>query len=282
MLWLPMTAAILYALGIAHFKWILGRFTIEFRALLSAQFIFLFLGTVVFVPWFGGVEAQFFAPRNLFLFGFLIVVATVYNLFWTRGLKRESLHEFELIDLLLPIFTIVLAAVTFIDERQPVQLSLAILAAGTFFLTHLRQHHIHLKQADRWLIFAVFLMAIEAILVKPLLELATPVSLYAFRTGLITIVLLLVFRPHFATIPRLAWGHIILNALLGLGKMLLWLMAIQALGIVVTELVMLLTPILLAVASLIYFRERWTALQVVAFMIILVCVGVVHWLGQVS
>ena len=278
MISIPIIAALAAALEIAHYKWLLERTQLDFRVLLSAQFMLLFMGASFLVPFFGHIDVRFFEFRNLFLFGFLLIVATLYNVFWIKALKRESLHEYEIIDLLLPIFTIALAALVFVDERDPIHLLLAAVAIGIFFLAHLHKWHISVKRVDRWLLLAVFLMAVEAILVKPLLEIVSPVALYAMRTGLIAVVLFVYWQPRLSDVPFFVWVQLAINAVFGISQMILTWIAIGSLGIVVTELALLIKPMLLLLISLYLFREKWKGRQVFAFAIILTCILLVYFI----
>lgn len=280
---IPISAAIIFGLALAHYKWALGRTTLETKTFLVVHFLILFSVACGAALAGGNFQSPLFSDqRYIFLFLVMVVFGLVHNYFLIRGLKRESLHEYELIDLLVPIFTILLAAFAFASEREPVRLSLALLAASAFLLTHLRHHHFQFKQADRWLMYAVFLMAMERILVKPLLVLADPVTLYALRTGSIALLLMLIFRPRLAHIPVGEWLQLMLNGLMGVVAMVLIWTSIGHFGVVLTELYLLITPMVLALISLAFFKERWTVGQTIAFAVIVFSVAVVNILGANS
>jgi len=217
--------------------------------------------------------------KNCGLFFVMIAVAVVWNVFWTRAFRRESLHEYELVDLLLPVFTMILAAITFPDEREPVRLLLALFAAGVFVITHLRQNHLSFKQGDRWFLFAIFLIAAEVILSKPLLLLFSPVSLYFFRTGVIAAVFILIFRPRFRRVSSFIWSQLLLNSMLFVAYRLLMLASIERNGIVATELLLLSGPIILAMFTYFFMRERWTLRNMLAFGVILITITVMNYLA---
>ncbi len=275
----PWVAVMATVAAVTHYKWLLNRLALDSRTVLTILFLFLFGLSSLLLPWFGGVDEAFFNPRYLILFGFFVCLGIVQNYFLTRGLRQNSLHEFELIDILLPVFTIGLAALVFENEREPIRLTLGLFAALSFFVTHVRQRHLLVKQADRWLVYAIFLVAIERLLVKPLLFLATPVSLYTFRAGFIALAMVVMFHRY---LERISWrqaGIIGLNALLGVSAMLATWVTIATYGLVVTEIYLLLIPIGLALVSLIGWHEHWSLRQVLAFTVILVCVGLVSILS---
>lgn len=277
---IPIIAAISYAASLVHYKWLVSRTGLELKPFLALHFVTLFVVTLFFAPFFGGFEPTIVTePRYFVLLLLLAGFGFAHNYFLARGLRRESLHEYEIIDLLVPVFTIILAAVAFIDEREPIRLSLALLAAGAFLITHVRRHHLHFKQADRWLIYTVFVMAIERILVKPLLLLAEPVSLYTLRTGIIAVLMLLAFRPKITKLPIAEWGWLALNALVGSVSMMLIWTSIDLSGIVVTELYMLITPMILALVSVAYMKEQWSFRQGLAFIAIIGSIIAMQLLG---
>ena len=277
MIAIPIAAAVIYGFALAHYKWAITRTSLETKHFLTVHFTALFLVAIgVAAAWGDFATPIFSSSRYIFLLALMVVFGLVHNYFLARGLKRESLHEYELIDLLIPIFSILLAALAFADERNLVRLVLALFGTSAFLLTHLKHHHFRFKQADRWLIYAVFLMAFERVLVKPLLTLADPSVLYALRTGWIALFLLLMFRPRFRTITLFDWTQILINALLGVAAMNLIWTSIGYYGVVVTELYLLITPMVMAVISLVMFKERWTVAQVTAFAVILFCIAMVN------
>lgn len=277
---MPIAAAVIYGIALVHYKWALARTNLDTKTFLATHFVVLFLVAAGAAARWGELSTPIFSnARYLLLFAILVVFGLVHNYFLARGLKRESLHEYEIIDLLVPIFTVLLAALAFADEREPLSLILALLGTSVFLLTHLRHHHIKLKQADRWLMYAVFVMALERIVVKPLLTLADPSVLYALRTGWIALFLVLLFRPRFGSIPLREWGQLLLNGLLGVTAMILIWTSIGRLGVVVTELYLLIAPMVMAMISVAVFKERWTAGQIVAFGVILFCITLVNLTG---
>lgn len=284
MILIPIVAAVLYGVALAHYKWAISRTALETKTFLSVHFVILFLVALAAALMWGDFSVPIFTDgRYIVLLAVMIIFGLVHNYFLARGLKRESLHEYELIDLLVPVFTVLLAAFAFVDERDPVRLLLAIFGTSVFLVTHIKHHHLQFKQADRWLVYAVFLMAMERILVKPLLTLADPVFLYAIRTGWIALFLFLVFRPRLRTIALFEWWQLLINGVLGVAAMILIWTSIGYFGVVVTELYLLLTPITIAVISLVFFKERWTLTQVTAFGVILLCVALVNlseWLPK--
>lgn len=262
-------AAFASAALVIHLKWFLRTAKIETRQFMPVYFILLFVITSLLVPTFGGVDLAFLAPKNLVLFAIMLAVGLAWNHFHINGLRRETLHEYELNKVLFPIFSITLAALAFADEREPVRLALAGLAVLAFLSLHFHHKRLSFKQADRWMVFAVFLMAMELSLYKPLLTIFSPVTLYALRTGLIALIFFFAYRPELRRLTLGTWVHVVFNAGLGVTTRIFELVAISQIGVVVTQLFFLLSPITLAVVSFVVLRERWTLRQGLALAVIL-------------
>lgn len=267
--WIPLTAAVLSAVSLVHLKWVLRERGVATRTFLGIWFSFLFLVALLGVPLFHDVEPVFFTGRILFLVGFLIMALAVANFYFIRGLRRETLHEFDLIELLLPILSIGFAAFVFDNERDPVRLSLAVLASLVFLLVHIKRHHFSLKRSDQFLLFSVFLLAIDEVIVKALLSVIDPVSLYTLTTGLLAVIYWLAYQPKVRDISFTQGIHLFGNAILSVMAMILTWFAFKLFGIVVTNLVLLLSPLLITLASVLIFRERWTIRHGLAFGVIL-------------
>lgn len=278
MTFIPILASIFTALNAASLKWYFNRTPLDTKTILAVSAIFYFLFSALFVPWYGALDQRFFEPRILLLFIIVVALGATQNYFTLKGMRTNTLHEYELIDILTPIFTILLAAAAFADERDPLRLSLALLASFAFLITHLRSSHFHFKRADRWLMYAVFVMAIEWVLVKPIVSIGSPVTLYTIRNGLLAVILLALFRPRLDKIRAPDWVAIIgITAVGSASGMLMWI-SIGNVGIVLTELVMLLTPLLTAAISVVLFKEHWNLRQAIGFTIVLACVALIQFL----
>lgn len=274
---IPILGAVIYAFALVHYKWLISQTELDMKSFLALHFAMLFGASTIMALWWGDFNPQLITePRYLLLLLILCAFGFAHNLFLVRGLRRESLHEYELIDLLMPVFTVTLAAFAFADEREPVRLGLALLASGAFFITHFRRKQVAFRQADRWLVYAVFIMAIERILVKPLLELAEPVTLYFFRAGIIALAMFVIFRPKLKKIPASLWLQLLINSVVGMLAIVLIWTSTASYGIVVTELYLLLVPMILAGISVVWLKEAWTARQGFAFAVIIACIVLIN------
>lgn len=272
MILIPLLSAAASAIGTAHAKWLFGRTHLDTRTYLPAAFIIAFsMGTLLSSRW-GGLTGEAVRPVHLVFLAVLIALMLIGNLFWVRGFRRETLHEYGTLNLLIPVLTIVFAAAIFADERDPIILSLTGFAIGTFFLTHLHHLHLSLKQADRSLLVAVVSFAASSLVSKPLLAIITPIGLFTMTSGILAVLSLFIMRPHLAQLRLRNWSRLAANEVFWVGARILFWMSIARVGLVLTELVMLTTPIFLALISLVVFRERWTFRQTLAFVVIFVCV----------
>lgn len=267
--WIPITAALLSAVALVHLKWVLRERGIATRTWLGIWFTFLFLISLIGVPLFHEIQPVFFTGRIVFLVIFLTLALAIANFYFIRGLRRESLHEFDLIELLLPVLSIGFAAFVFDNEREPIRLGLAVVASLVFLLAHVKRHHLSLKRSDQFLLFSVFLLAIDEVLVKALLTVIDPVSLYALTSGMLAVIYWLAYQPKLASLSLTQGIHLLGNAVFSVAAMILTWFSFQFFGIVMTNLVLLLSPLVITFASVLVFRERWTMRHGLAFVIIL-------------
>lgn len=264
------TASTLYT------RWLLKELRPPTKVWITASFLIAFLITaaISFVSSERGLADLTIITSLLILAS--VAIGITHNIYGTAGLRRDSLRDYELVEICTPFLKILLAALLFTDERAPLPLMIALVAAAMFFYSHFHQRHLKLKQADRWLLFAVCLMAVETMLVKPVLGSVDPITFYALRAGLISLMMISVFHPPLNQLKNSSWLHIGLNIVLGLCGSIAALYSIQQFGIVFTELLLLLRPVALALVSALGFKETWTTRQSFSFGVMIVCVALVQ------
>ena len=105
-------ASIGYAGGVAIDKILLCRAKMSIRIFIPMLFVLLASITAFLLPRFGAVNWEMLNTRYLLIFLLLIVVVIIWNKFYYNGIKKESLHELELIMLLSPLATIISVSYT--------------------------------------------------------------------------------------------------------------------------------------------------------------------------
>ncbi|MEI6498626.1 MAG: DMT family transporter [bacterium] len=250
-------ASVGYAGGVLSDKVILCKYRTPIKLFVPTVFFFLALITAVFLPQWGGFDIKILTDyRAILLFLGMIGAAIGWNLFYYKGLLKEDLHEFELIMLLTPLTTIILAEIFIPAERSWGVLIAGLAASIAFIASRVKKHHLRLSVAARGTMAAMFFMAIESIFIKYLLDYIPPVTLYFVRTLFIFIIFAIVYHPKISKFNRDAFALTIISAMFGVVQMVLKFYGFQSLGVIETTMVLLLGPIFVYLFSFIFFKER--------------------------
>jgi drug/metabolite transporter (DMT)-like permease len=262
-----------YAGGIVFDKISLCHLKVPLKKHISLLFVFLALLTLVFIPSLGTIDTAKFSFFYGFLFVLMIAVAITYNIYGTRGMQRENLHEYELIMLLSPLMTVLLAALFLPSERNWNVFLSAVVASIAFIVSKFKSHHLHLGVTARGTLLAMVLMSFESVLVKELLSLFSPVSLYFIRTAVVALVYLLMFRPKLSDLPVKSILIILGSAACGVLQMVLKFYGFKDLGVIETSMILLLGPVIVYLFSYFYFGERKIVLrEVISTAVIVSCI----------
>lgn len=266
---IALIAALFAAAGVIVSKEVLSRLKIEVKSFTQLLFLFLFFETLLLTPWFFKVESGAFTALGLVLFAGLIFVATSWNILFYRAMQKEPLYEFEIINSTQPLATVLLAVLFFKDERAIVPFLAAILAGLVLIWGHIRRHHLQIDRYSRYLLLAVVLIAVEALILKELLQWWSPQALYLFRTGFVFISLSLFHPGRISLINIKKAMAIALAAIFGVGQMVLMFRAYQLMGIVNTTLILLLSPVLVYLAAMVLFKEKMELRKILSALLIL-------------
>jgi drug/metabolite transporter (DMT)-like permease len=236
-------------------------------------FIWLAIITAVFLPVWGSVDLT--KLHNLYyisLFILMIVVAISWNIFYYQGIQKENLAEFELIMLFTPLATVILAEIFLPSERSWTTFIAGLLASVALIFSRFRHYHVRLSMVAKRTMLAMVLMSFESILIKNLLGVFSPVSLYFVRTAVIAIVFVIMYKPKLLSLARDAYALTIVSAIFGVMQMVLKFYGFQNLGVVETTMILLLGPFLVYAFSYLYFQERLYKRDLAAVAIIVVCI----------
>lgn len=278
-----MISAILAAMGSASgdvfAKIILDYRKFSVRKYLPLLFLLLALITLVFVPSTYALDtAKFFSLKYIFLFVLMLFAAVSWNIRFYTSIQKESLHEFELVILLSPLATVILAAIFYPDERDIGYFIATIIASLALVGSRLRRSHISITNNIKRSFWAMIFIAIEVIILKELLHIFSPTLLYFARTLVLATIYFIWYRPKVAdyTAEKATCALVFVSASLGVLYMVMKYYAFQNIGIVQTTLIMLLAPLLTYLASYFYFKEhRMFKRDLGAAIIILLCLGYV-------
>lgn len=203
------------------------------------------------------IGAGAFSFHYIFLFLVMIAAAVSWNILISESLQTEPLHEYELIILMTPLITIILATV-FLPAERNIHIFLAgIVSSLALIGAKMKRHHLVLSKSAKRTLLAVFFIALESVLLRQLLVVFTPPVLYFIRVIVVAIVFFWMFKPDTNVLKhRQAVTGLIIAALFGAGLMILKYYAFIKIGVSKTTIILLLGPVLTYLSSYFYFHER--------------------------
>lgn len=271
-----MIYAILATLGFSAYviinKEVFSRLKLSVKNYVPLLFVFLFLISLALFPRFGEIQSEALSLRYITLFVVMIILALTWNRLYYSGMKKESLVEFELITMLYPLATIFLAAV-FLPFERDIHIFIAGVVAGLALLfSHLKKDHIHFKKMEAVLLWCVVLMASEQIMQRYLLEVYSPIALYAVRTGIMALIYPFYLKPNWKEFNVKVVGSIFLLAVIAIFFISMQLYAYKSLGVEFTILVFMLQPILVFIYAMIARGEKFKGKKILAALVIITAI----------
>lgn len=268
-------SSIAAATGLVVDKTALSRERISLKVFLPVVFILLFAFTAVLVPFQGQIDVSLaLLPNTLFLFFLMIVLAIAWNVLFYQGIQKEKVHQHELMMMILPLITVLLAAVFYPEERDWRVFILAVVASIALVFAKGQKEHFFIDRTSYNTFLGVVLMATESIIIRELLFSFSPVALYAFRTLALAIFFMVYYRPAYSRVSRAHWWLIGWSALIGVIQMLARFYAYLDLGIIYTTLVTILAPVIVFLASWEILHEKIRPRVIFAALVVLICVTI--------
>lgn len=268
----PFIATLAQVGGILVDKIILTRRQVSVHVFVPILFLFLFLFTALLFPFFGNISIEIFKPLYIALFAAMLVTAVIWNIFYYQGVQSEKVHKFEIIVMLQPLLTIFLAAVFLKSEKNIHTVIAATLAAVFLIIAHLNKKHLEISEGAGKLILAVIFMSIELIIIKLLLDVFSPVALYFARTGFLLIFFLIFYHPQIKKVSNQNIFLIALSSFLGTTQMVSKFYGFQEFGVVYTSLILIISPILIYICSMIFLHEKLKLKTIFSAIVILGCI----------
>jgi drug/metabolite transporter (DMT)-like permease len=266
-------ASIGYAGGVVADKFVLSKYRVPVMRFIPLLFIWLAVVTAVFLNRWGYVDYELLkSVRYIVLFVAMIAVACTWNILYYQGIQKEDLHEFELIMLLSPLATIMLATIFLPAERDWGIFVPGVIASSALIATRFRKHHVSIGKTAWRTILAMVLISIESILIKELLSAFSPVALYFVRTITIGIVFVILYRPKLFALPGMAYALTIVSAIFGVVQMVLKFYGFQNLGVTETMMILVLGPFLVYGASAVIMKESIYKRDIFAAIVVVLCI----------
>lgn len=262
-----------YAGGIIADKIVLCRKRVPLLRFIPLLFVFLALFTATLLWRFGRVDWNLLlSGKYLLLTLAMIVVAVTWNIYFYRGLQQEEIHEFELIMLLSPLMTIIFAEIFFPAERSWQTFVAGIVASAALIATRFHHHHVKISRTAWQTMLAMVLMSFESILIKSLLHVLSPVTLYFMRTFIIAAVFVILYKPKLFEMSKSAFALTALSAVFGVAQMVLKFYGFESLGVIETTMILVMGPFLVYFLSLFMFKEKVYKRDFLAFAVLIGCI----------
>lgn len=267
--------------GVIADKFILCKYRVPVMRFVPLLFLWLCVITAIFLPKWGSINfSMVYHWQYIGLFLLMIIAATESNILYYQGIQKENLHELELIMLLSPLVTIIFATLFLPAERNWGVFIPGIIATGALLVTRFKKHHVKIGKTAWRTIIAMLLLSFESILIKELLVVFSPVSLYFIRTLVIAVTFFVLFRPKIFEMHRNAYALTIFSAIFGVIGMVLKYYGFQSLGVVETTMILVLGSFLVYAASAMFFKESLYKRDVFAAATVIVCILYVQFWRQ--
>ncbi len=266
-------ASIGYAAGIVVDKITLSKYKVPVMRFIPLLFVWLAIITAIFLPKYGGFDYSHISDyKYILLFVLMIVLALTWNIYYYRGIQKEEIHEFELIMLLSPLVTVLLAGIFLPAERSLTTFIAALVASVALIATRFRHHHVKIGKVAWMTIGAMILMSGESIVIRQLLDVFSPVTLYFTRTAVLALAFIIIYKPKMMVMKKEAYALTIISAIFGVVQMVLKFYGFKELGVVETTLILVLGPFLVYFFSAFYFKEKLFKRDILAAIIVILCV----------
>lgn len=255
----------------------------KYKIFVPMLFVFAFFILIIFfVPFLDhSIKSGALSTVSLILFFSMIAMASVRNMLYYYSFQREGLCDIEPFIVFIPLVTIVLAGLVYPDERShPIVLALAIIASLALVFSHIRKKHLSFDKALLPMFGVILLSAGENLISKELLTNFSPIALYTIRSFFIALLLLTFLRPKLKEMNRNDMKNLFIISFLWVFTMIFYYYAYQKVGIVYTELINTLTPVLIVMGSYFFLKDRSvTKRNIVALIIIIICVVIAQFIG---
>lgn len=267
----PFLAAVLQAGSFTLDKVVLSVRRVSFKIYTGISFPLIFFVTlIIFFIFQPPLSLTLFSGKFLWLILISIALSIIINLIFYRALDDDLLSEIQTIDLLKNIPLIILAGFIFTDERNLVIVFLAFIASLAVIFSHWEKDHFQIaKNTLPFLLCAITLSPLRAVITKELLTIWNPISLELVYSGAMALILGPLFFRHYQKISAKAFSLLILTNVLTSVAWILYYFSYQISGIIYTVLLFSLQPILVYFAAIIFLKESFQRRKFIAFLVIL-------------
>lgn len=277
MIYLPILGAIALAGGTIFEREILKKKGMSVKKYNVIEFLGIVIVMIPIIYFFWKLNAQALELKNILIFAGVIIASIIANIFTFYSMKGEKINNLEPAKMLEPLFTILLAIIfSFfirgVYERNAHVIIPALIAGLALVLSHVKREHLNFNKYFLAAIVGSFFFALELIISKLILDFYSPVSFYFLRCFAILLVSYIIFRPKLSNVDyKLKWKMLLVGAIWVVYRVATYYGYIK-IGIISTTLILMLAPIFIYTFAKIFLKEKINARNIIASVIILVCV----------
>ncbi len=274
---IPILGALTLAIITIWEKFVLRKKNIDIKIFQTSAFLSAVLVMIPLLFFFWKFDVNALEPKNLLIFGGVILSSLLANYFMFFALKWEKVSNLEPALILEPLFTILLAVLfslffTGLYERNLEIIIPAIIASLALVFSHIKKHHLNFNKYFLAAIAGSFFFALELIISRLILEFYSPLSFYFLRCLFIFIISLIIFRPNFSKLnTKISSQIFFIGALWVLYRIVVYWGYLQ-LGVVFTTLMILLGPVFVYALASIFLKEKLELRNILAAIVILACI----------
>lgn len=235
-------------------------------------FVWITILGLLLSPWLVHIQPAALSWQYLGLVLMMAILAANYNFLYYYGLRYEHISEIEPFFLFNPLITILIAGIFYPSERFW-QIYLAIIIASIFLLwSHLKKRHIVLGKPLLAVLGFSLLFGLEAVIIKQLLVVYSPVALYLIR---VITTALFIWVLEKGKIPLLTLKQIPYFVLLAVGALVtnsLIYLSYGLQGISSTIFILILSPVLVYALAVLFLKEKLIWKNLVTSLVIILLI----------
>lgn len=237
--------------------------------------VFIILNQVLPELFSWKITSGAYEPKNILILGSIVLISIVANFLIFYALKWEKISELEPILITQALFVILFAFTFYASERQTSSTVLiaAIIAAMALIFSHIKKHHLKFSKYAVAALLGNILFATELVLSKSLLDSYSPLSFYFTRCAIILIISSVFLSKKIHKISKITFSHIALTAFIWIIYRAILYYSYGIKGIIFTTLLFMLAPVFVYLYSYFYLKEKLSWRNIIASIIIILCVG---------
>jgi len=253
-------------------KMILSRERVGYKAFLVVVFFFVFVFAIVLFPIFGWINFGELTSYHYWLFGGAVAIAVLYNYLLQKSIQQQALCEIEIFLWLNPLLTIFIASLLLPGEQNSNIVYASIIAGFAIFFAHIEKRHLKFSSYSLFMFLAVILMSLEVVVFRLLLEVVSPIVLYALRTGSIFLIYLFIFGIPKKGLPSKKTKELAIMAGMWVFFNFFMFTGYKNLGIILTTLIFMMSLSITAIFGYIFLNERLKKRQILATIVIVIAI----------